>query len=70
MLLVLLPGALSYLWPKRLALIVLVAGAVSISGCGGDGHHDQTRRTETVTFLVAAKVGPVTRTSTMTVDVG
>ena len=70
LLLVLLPGALSYLWPKRLALIVLVAGAVSISGCGGDGHHDQTRRTETVTFLVAAKVGPVTRTSTMTVDVG
>ena len=69
LLLVLLPAAFSCFWSKRFAAVVaVVATAVAIGGCGG-GHSDQKRQTETVTFIVAAQVGSLTRTIPVTVDV-
>jgi hypothetical protein len=68
--LLLVPMGLRRRWGRRVAVLAVVAATLGIGGCGGDSEKgERAVQTETVTFVVAAKVGGVMRTMPMTVNV-
>lgn len=67
LLLLLLPLGLGGIRSRRFAVLGLVAMLGSMSACGGDTHNT-TQRVETATFQVAATVGAITRSTTITVN--
>jgi hypothetical protein len=67
--LLLVPLVLGSLRSKRLAVVTLLASLGAMTACGGgDGSSSNVPKVQTATFQVAATVGAVTRSATVTVN--
>jgi hypothetical protein len=66
--LLLVPVALGSLRSRRVAVVTLLASLGVISACGDGGDTPVVQHVETATIQVAATVGAVTRTVTVTID--